>query len=399
MSNPRDTSWQEYLHLGEELLRLPDTLHVVQKIQSTVESKLNCRCKLWLCEPFYPLPGEDPVEIIQSGSTSTLIDSVIQTKQEKTRAIPGTKRQNSIVEIALPVTTRDNTLGIFHAWRDASSPFSPDEIEYLEGLVAFAAVSMQVNRQVTLKNWRYDQLALVRSVSAQIANELDLDSLCKKVTNLIQCSFGYYYVGIYTLIEETKTLQFRASSLECVPTESPLQTVVYGEGLVGGVASTGKEVVCQDVSMESRYIPIETLPETSAEAVLPLLVENRVLGVLDIQSRTRGAFHENDMLVIRSLSDNIALAVEGARLYNDLVKRADQLSALADINYSLSQILDLDNLLKEVVRIIHDRFNISFVNIFTVHSGRKKIIYQAGSGKRAKNTKAHAFAFDLDAAE
>ncbi len=399
MPNPREISWQEYLHLGEELLRLPDTLHVVLKIQSTIETRLNCGSKLWLCEPFYPLPGEDPVEIVRSGSVSNIIESVYRTKQKTTVVTPGSIDQDPITEIALPVTTRDNTLGILHVWRKATAPFSPGEIEYLEGLVAFAAVSMQVNRQVTLKNWRYDQLALVRSVSAQIANELDLDALCKKVTNLIQCSFGYYYVGIYTLIEESKTLQFRASSLECVPSESPLQTVLFGEGLVGGVASTGKEIVCQDVAMDSRYIQIDTLPDTTAEAVLPLIVENRVLGVLDIQSRTRGAFHENDMLVIRSLSDNIALAVEGARLYNDLVKRADQLSALADINYSLSQILDLDNLLKEVVRIIHDRFNISFVSIFTVHPGRKKIIYQAGSGKRVKNTKAHAFAYDLDATQ
>jgi len=397
--NPRNASWQEYLYLGEELLRLPDTMHVVQKIQSTVETKLNCGCKLWLCEPFYPLPGEEPVEVFQSGAVSEIVESVKQTKQKATIAISGSKQQNPVIEIALPVTTRDNTLGILHAWRNSSIPFTSVEIEYLEGLVAFAAVSMQVNRQVTLKNWRFDQLALVRSVSAQIANELDLDALSKKVTNLIQCSFGYYYVGIYTLVEESKTLQFRASSLECVPSESPLQTIIYGEGLVGGVASTGKEIVCQDVTMESKYLPIDDLSETAAEAVLPLLVENRVLGVLDIQSRTRGAFHENDMLVLRSLSDNIALAVEGARLYNDLVKRADQLSALADINYSLSQILDLDSLLKEVVRIIHVRFNISFVNIFTVHSGRKKIVYQAGSGKRAKNTKTNAFAYDLDAAQ
>lgn len=397
MSERLASSWQEYLNLGEELLRLPDTHSVAQKIQNTVNFKLRCTTKLWLCEPFYPLPGEPPVDIIPSARIPSIVELAYQSKKQITNPESNPLEQLPIFEIALPITTRDNTLGILHAKRSPNAPFTPEEIEYLVGLTAFAAVSMQVNRQVTLKNWRFDQLALVRSVSSQIANQLDLDELSRKVTNLIQCSFDFYYVGLYTLNPGSLQLQFRASSLECVSKDSPLQSVEYGKGLVGDVAKTGKEIICKDVTKEPRFVYVETLPETTAEAVLPLIVENRILGVLDIQSQTPGAFHENDLLVIRTLSDNIALAVEGARLYNDLVKRADQLSALADINYSLSQILDLEQLLQEVVNIIHERFNITFVNLFTVHPGRKKIIYQAGSGKRAYKVKVNAFAYDLGA--
>ena len=399
MSEPLSSSWQEYLNLGEELLRLPDTLSVARKIQTTVNSKLHCTTKLWLCEPFYPLPGEPPVDIIPSANIPSIVELAYQSKNRVTKPESNPKEQITIIEIALPITTRDNTLGILHANRSSDSPFTKEEIEYLVGLAAFAAVSMQVNRQVTLKNWRFDQLALVRSVSSQIANQLDLDELSRKVTNLIQCSFDFYYVGLYTLTPGTHQLHFRASSLECVSKDSPLHSVVYGKGLVGDVAKTGKEIICKDVTKEPRYMYVDSLPDTTAEAVLPLIVENRILGVLDIQSRMQGAFHENDMLVIRSLSDNIALAVEGARLYNDLVKRADQLSALADINYSLSQILDLEQLLREVVTIIHERFNINFANLYTVHPGRKKIIYQAGSGKRSNKLKTNAFAYDLGAAK
>jgi GAF domain-containing protein len=392
--NPKEPTWQEYLNLGEELLRLPDTLSLVHKLQDTINSRLECSSKLWLCEPYYPLPGELPVDTLPADDAPPLVNSAFENKHLATNP-PSIPSKNTIFELALPLTTRENTLGVFHITRVENKPFSKKEIEYLEGLAAFAAVSMQVNRQVTLKNWRYDQLALVRNVSAQIANELDLDELCRKVTNLIQCSFDYYYVGVYTLDSLTHQLSFRASSLECVPTNSSIINVRYGEGLIGEVARTGKEIICKDVTKDLRFKYVDTLPETTAEAVLPLIVENRILGVLDIQSRIKGAFHENDMLVIRSLSDNIALAVEGARLYNDLANRADQLAALADINYSLSQILDLNELFKEVVKVIHERFNIPFVNLFTVHPGRKKIIYRAGSGKRASRIKPNAFAFEL----
>ncbi len=367
------------------------------KLQATVDNKLECKSKLWLCEPFYPLPGEPPVDTLPQPNVSPIVQAAFTEKKVSSISRNKTQTQPRIIEIAIPVTTRDNTLGIFHIARDSSSPFTSDELNYVNGLIAFAAVSMQVNRQVTLKNWRYDQISLVRSVSSQIANELDLDELSKKVTSLIQCSFDYYHVGLYTLEEGTNALHFRASSLNCNPSDNPLIDVTYGEGLIGEVARTGNEIICKDVTTEPRYRFIDSLPLTTAEAVIPLTVENRILGVLDIQSDSPRAFHENDMLVIRSLADNIALAVEGARLYNNLVKRADQLAALADINYSLSQILDLDHLFQEIVTVIHDRFSIPFVHIFTVHPGRRKIIYEAGSGKRARNIKAKAFAFQLDA--
>jgi sigma-B regulation protein RsbU (phosphoserine phosphatase) len=389
--------WQEYLDLGEELLRLPDTRSLVNRLQNVITDHLHCEAKLWLCEPFYPLPGEPHVETIPSPEVDLIIESASNSKTRiVTSGFPKKKRE-PIYTITLPVTTRGNTLGILKLQRDPSNPFNDDEIEYVEGLTAFTAVSMQVNRQVTLKNWRYDQISLVRSVSSQIANELNLDELCKKVTNLIQCSFDYYHVAVYTLEDSSNQLRFRASSLNCSPTnDNPFFSVTFGEGLIGEVAKTGVEIVCKDVSKEPRFRYLDSLPLTKSEAVLPLLIENRILGVLDIQSNSPNAFHENDMLVIRSLADNIGLAVEGARLYNDLEKHADQLSAVAEINFALSSILDLDGLLQEVVSVIHERFKIPFVSLFTVHPGRKKVIFQTGFGKRSQNLKSKAFAFDLD---
>jgi sigma-B regulation protein RsbU (phosphoserine phosphatase) len=391
--------WKEFLDLGEELLRQPNAISISRKLQETLENKLNCNAHLWLATPFYPLPGEPAIDTLPNVNSDSLVQSAFDTKT-KTVNPKNTKKGPFVInEIALPVTTQGNTLGILHVKRNIDLPFSTDEINYIEGLATYAAVAMQVNRQVTIKNWRYDQLSLVRSVSSQIANVLNLDELCKRVTNLIQCSFNYYHVALFTLNEDTKLLNFRASSLECSPTDNPLFSVTFGDGLIGEVAQTGKEIIALNVADEPRFRFIEALPDTCAEAVLPLLIENRVLGVLDIQSNTPGAFHENDMLVLRSLADNIALGVEGARLYNDLEKKADQLSAVAEINFALSSILDVDTLLQEVVQVIHDRFTIPFVHLYTIHSGRKKVIFQAGSGQRSKNLKVNSFAYDLNASK
>ncbi|MBA4375209.1 MAG: hypothetical protein C0401_03430 [Anaerolinea sp.] len=389
--------WRHFLDLGEELLKQPNSLRLCQKFNETVEKDLNCSARLWLAEPFYPLPGEPVIETLPTVKVDEIIRTAWVSKKRVTIPKQANGVDSGIFELAVPVITQDNTLGVLHVKRSCELPFSLEEINQIEALVAFAAVSMQVSRQVALKNWRYDQISLVRSVSSQIANVLALDELCKRVTNLIQCSFNYYHVALFTIEEGTNKLNFRASSLECSPnTDHPLFDVKIGDGLVGEVAQTGQELIARNVAEEPRYRFIEKLPNTKSEAVLPLLVENRILGVLDIQSDSFGAFHENDMLVVRSLADNIALAIEGARLYNNLEKKADQMSAIVEINYALSSILDLDELLQEVVTVIHDRFSIPLVHIYTVHQGRQKVIFQAGSGKRSKKLKVNSFAYDLN---
>jgi serine phosphatase RsbU (regulator of sigma subunit)/putative methionine-R-sulfoxide reductase with GAF domain len=192
-------------------------------------------------------------------------------------------------------------------------------------------------------------------------------------------------------------LRFRASSGAEGNGKTPLQiNLKIGEGMIGSTALTGKELIAKDVESDPHFKPSDRLPKTKAEATFPLMIEGRVLGVLDVQSSHHEAFHENDMLVLRSLADNISLAVESAHLYNAMEKRAEQLNAVLEINSAISSILDLDTLLEEVVNRIHERFNYPFVHIFTVHPGRRKIIYQAGSGKRSRKIHANAFAFDLD---
>jgi phosphoserine phosphatase RsbU/P len=79
-----------------------------------------------------------------------------------------------------------------------------------------------------------------------------------------------------------------------------------------------------------------------------LKIEDRVLGVLDVQSDQAHAFHPNDLLILEALADTIARAVEGARLYNDLRHRADQLTLIAEVSKSVSSSLELRTLMENV---------------------------------------------------
>ncbi len=129
-----------------------------------------------------------------------------------------------------------------------------------------------------------------------------------------------------------KYLRFRASTKTHKDADHPMYSVQFGEGIVGNVAETGIEFHAPDVQKEEQFRYIDYLPETRSEIALPLRVENRILGVLDVQSNRPDAFHEIDLIVLRALADNIALAVEGAYLYGRLEKRAEQMSAVFEVS-------------------------------------------------------------------
>ncbi len=135
------------------------------------------------------------------------------------------------------------------------------------------------------------------------------------------------------------------------------------------------------MKQDPHYRFIDSLPETRAEVALPLKMGDRVLGVLDVQSDQPNAFHPNDLLILGALADTIARAVEGARLYMDLRRRADQLTLVAEVGKSVSSSLDLQTLMDNAAALIHDRFGYPYVHLFTVHHNRRLIQYQAGSGE------------------
>lgn len=389
--------WRESLELGENLVRQPDTVRLKITLEGFIAQKLGCIPSLWFAEAFYPLPGEEPVTASLIANAPLIVKSAYTTRRLSQRLHMRPAGAKEPVAVALPVITQGDLLGVILAEKPASQYFSKEEIEALESISQVSALSMQVNRQAALKNWRYDQILLVRSVSSQIANVFHLDELCKRVVNLIQSSFDLYHVALFTINETTGKLSFRASTLEVGPhTENPFTKAESGKGLIGEAARTGQEFLINDVSVDPIYLHYDVLPNTKSEVVLPLMFEKRILGVLDLQSNKKGAFHSNDLIVLRSLADTIAVAVENTRLFDDLEQRAAQITAVAEIGSAISSILDLDQLLKEVVQIIVKRFEIPFVHIFSVHSNRGKVIFQAGTGPKASKLKPTSWAFDLD---
>ncbi len=281
--------------------------------------------------------------------------------------------------------------------RDGSDSFPQEDLELLEGLSQIISVGLFAAHRVEVERFRLSQINLVREVSAQIANVMDVDKLSRRVTELIQKTFHYYYVSIFTCEPGEQKLRFRSSASaprKGSPKAQQSLEVELGQGLIGQAAETGERILVDDVQADQRYRFIANLPETRSELVVPLKLEDRVLGVLDIQSDLLHVFHHNDLLILDALAASVARAVEGARLYSDLRRRADQLALIAEVSDAITSSLDLSQVMHKAAELIHEKFGFPYVHLFSVHPNRRQIIYEAGSGKRSKKQEGYAIPMD-----
>ncbi|MBN1246518.1 MAG: GAF domain-containing protein [Anaerolineae bacterium] len=198
---------------------------------------------------------------------------------------------------------------------------------------------------------RAQQLETLMSISHSINGFLDLDALLNHIVDEVQASFGYDYVGILLTDASRKALTCRASitsaGTTCAPGERELS--VGDPGLVGWAAEHRESVYVGDVSQDARYAESAVLPETRSQMVLPLEMNEVLLGVLDMRSTRRNAFSEDDLRVCESLADQVATALQNAARFELERSRRLLTETLHQVGYALSQTLDLTEVLDLII--------------------------------------------------
>ena len=178
-----------------------------------------------------------------------------------------------------------------------------------------------------------DQLRAASYIARQTSEAEDLTALLDIVVNLVTDQFGFYHAGIFLLNEtgEEAILQTASSEGGKRMVERGHALTVGSQGIVGYVAAQKKVRIALDVGSDAVFFNNPDLPMTRSEVALPLLIRNKVLGVLDIQSDQPQAFRMEDVDVLQTLADQVAVAIENARLLGESQAAIMQLEAVSTI--------------------------------------------------------------------
>lgn len=200
----------------------------------------------------------------------------------------------------------------------SASPLASSDASFEGALAVIVDITSSQEAEEKLRQ-RAAQLALLNDVGSQIAATVEPTALLERTAQLVQESFGYHHVALFTLDPERAELVMRARSGEFTTLYPPEHRIQVGQGMVGWVGRHGETIWANDVETEPRYVNLypDTLP-TRSELSVPIRIGREVVGVLDVQSPAPQAFDDNDVMVMETLADQIAVAMENARLVEGL---------------------------------------------------------------------------------
>jgi len=168
-------------------------------------------------------------------------------------------------------------------------------------------------------------------VAAEIARDSttarDLDALLERSAQLILERFRYYHVGIFIVDKSNEFATIAASPTEAGKTmiENKYKVRIGAMGSIERVAVTGEPHITLDTRLDTINPTNPFLPDTRSEMVLPLKTENRVIGILDIQSNQLQAFKQDDIAIMQVIADQLATAIERTRLLQEVAENLHEL--------------------------------------------------------------------------
>jgi GAF domain-containing protein len=215
-------------------------------------------------------------------------------------------------------------------------------ITTLEQRVAERTADVELARLVSER--RAQELQSISEISRTISTEQRLEILLPLVTRLVSERFDYYHTGIFFMDDTKQFAVLQASNSEggkrMLARSHQLEV---GTGMVGTVALSGKPRIALDVGADAVFFDNPDLSETRSEMALPLNFRGQTIGVLDVQSIKPGAFTQEDANTLTILADQIAIAIENARLFSQTQQAREEAETL----YSQFLRAEWKNFLKE----------------------------------------------------
>ena len=215
--------------------------------------------------------------------------------------------------LAVPLIHKSQSIGALNVLSRERDRYSERDVVILRQFAAHVAAALVNARLFEREKLDAEAFETLSEIGREVASVLDLDELLPRIVQLAPRLVDYRTFGILLLNEQTQELELKVG-VKYGDKGAP--TVKMGEGLVGYAALHREAVVAPDVSKDPRYIKV--LDDVRSELAIPMLVKDRCIGVLDLESPDLDAFSKRDVEILSLLASQAAVAIENARLYKAL---------------------------------------------------------------------------------
>jgi GAF domain-containing protein len=258
--------------------------------------------------------------------------------------------------LMVPLVVRDEVFGLLELLQlDDEREFTPTEIALCQTLANQAAAALENAQLFEQTQRRSIQLQTAAEVSRAAGSILEPDELTQQVVDLVRERFDLYYVGLFLVDKDAEWAVLRAATGNAgrLQIEQGHKLNVDGESMVGWCVANARARIAQDVGKETTRFVNPLLPETRSEMALPLISRGQVIGAMTIQSAQAAAFSEDDISVLQTMADQLANAIQNARLFDQVQaalsaakEQAHRLTLLNELSQELSRAESLAEILE-----------------------------------------------------
>jgi len=211
---------------------------------------------------------------------------------------------------------------------------------------------------------------LLLEVADVVNTTLDLNTSLRRVAELVRKVIDYQIFAILLLNEKTQELRFRFQ-IGYPPEVTERAVIKVGQGVTGLAAQRREAVLVPDVSKESQYIG--AVPEVRSELAVPLILKNRLIGVINIESVQLNYFTEEHKRLLTLIGSRMAVGIENARLHTRTTRQARTLLLLNEIARELTSILHVDELLKHIAELVARLIDYQMFSILLLDATGEKL--------------------------
>lgn len=282
-----------------------------------------------------------------------------------------------------PMLVQNNSIGALII-QDLENEFAFDEndLKFFTTIAGQVAGVINNVRLLGESQSKAIQIETAAEIARDISGSLNLDELLIKAVNFIRERFDFYHASIFLhdIPGEFAIIREATGEAGIQMKRAGYKIGVGSKSIVGFVSGRGEQLVVNDTAKDATYYPNPLLPDTHAEAAIPLKVGERILGVLDIQSTKSYSFSEDNLRSLQILADQLAIAVVNTELFAETQEHLSQHRLLHHITTTAASGTTLEEALESAVKGLQVTLGGDRVTILLVDREKKVLEIKASMG-------------------
>lgn len=386
-----DTPEEAYYRLVSHLTNLfiADYAYLIQWNEPSEQAILVAATKS-IDKQFSPMPLEPGethlIEKVLRSRTPQVIEDVQRSSGVINPAPFDHLNGNSKSALIIPLCTNDYCFGAATLAFDTTRSFSPEELVYVELAGNQIALALRtVQQQLAIENQLRESKALAKIERALSESErVGVDSVLDLIVNsAIELIPKAKRVILHLIDERNNLLVPRAVAgyKEKIKRSLNMQ---LGKGIAGQVMATRKMMSIADVNSDPQFLRQDSPVSFRSLVVVPILIKNKAIGTISIQSDTPNAFTLPEVTLLETLGTQVAIGIDNANLLESIQLNLKEINILYKISQELAASLDSDQLMKTVVDLMQDNFGYHLITILLVDPDSGDMVARQGSGKVIK---------------